>query len=75
MPVNLVDNLVCAMGNSWGELSTHQIVWINGWISEIKSEQTCRFTWKPKRKKTAVQERGFHYNSDKITMVTTDLTR
>jgi len=52
-----------------GELSTQQIIRVNGWISEIKPELTHRFTWKPERKKITETKRGFHYNSEKNTMV------
>jgi len=49
----------------------HQIVQINGWIVQIKPEQTHRFTWKfEKEKPQCKRGRGFHYNSEKITMVT-----
>ena len=41
------------------EIFTHQIVEIDGWILEIKSEQIHRFTCKPERKKTTENERVF----------------
>jgi len=53
----------------------HQNLEINNEIREIEPELTPRFKWKPEKKNTERdRERGFHYNSEQITMVITPIS-